>query len=336
MSQSIASTFGCPGCGKTWTWKPTIAGRVAKCGCGRAFPVPREAPAGRSPQVGLKAAGVSMDPPTARLAPTAPAAQPLPPLPKPLASAVPPEEQESDDLYSLAPAERIPTPRPIPEGPSLTTLPASASALTATASGRILNYRTSSAAASAPAARRGDEALGDIWEGNKVKNLYVPLILIAVSILLTFAVTASISHSAFAASISTTALAVVWLIVEIPILLIACVLGAKMMGVAFGPIFPALLKLSSIALAPNVVLTVVSLGVAAASQGHGRANVVANGMVADMFGRFLRLIVYYALFMYYFSLEVKEVLVITIISWVLNFALGIMIAVFFVGMLLHH
>src|SRR4051794_21464067 len=37
--------FSCDGCGKTYTWKPDIAGRRVKCKCGHVMTVPKAAPA---------------------------------------------------------------------------------------------------------------------------------------------------------------------------------------------------------------------------------------------------------------------------------------------------
>ena len=37
--------FNCPTCGKSYRWKPEMAGRSAKCGCGGKLVVPGERPA---------------------------------------------------------------------------------------------------------------------------------------------------------------------------------------------------------------------------------------------------------------------------------------------------
>src|SRR5688572_5878478 len=39
--------FTCTACGKEYRWKPELAGRKAKCGCGAALVVPAERPAGK-------------------------------------------------------------------------------------------------------------------------------------------------------------------------------------------------------------------------------------------------------------------------------------------------
>jgi hypothetical protein len=44
MEQTVEARFGCDGCGKTFRWKPEIAGKKAVCVCGKQLVVPREAP----------------------------------------------------------------------------------------------------------------------------------------------------------------------------------------------------------------------------------------------------------------------------------------------------
>ena len=56
--------FNCPACGKSFRWKPEIAGRSAKCACGSKLVVPTEAPAAAAP------------PPPAPAPTTTPAPQP--------------------------------------------------------------------------------------------------------------------------------------------------------------------------------------------------------------------------------------------------------------------
>jgi hypothetical protein len=41
--------FNCPACGKSFRWKPEIAGRSAKCACGSKLVVPKDAPAATAP-----------------------------------------------------------------------------------------------------------------------------------------------------------------------------------------------------------------------------------------------------------------------------------------------
>jgi hypothetical protein len=42
---SSANKFKCDGCGRSYTWKPELAGRRVKCKCGQVMSVPKESPA---------------------------------------------------------------------------------------------------------------------------------------------------------------------------------------------------------------------------------------------------------------------------------------------------
>jgi predicted RNA-binding Zn-ribbon protein involved in translation (DUF1610 family) len=57
--------FGCPACGRQFSWRPEIAGKRAKCKCGAAVPVPAESPAAAAPK---QAPEVDHDDPFAALA----------------------------------------------------------------------------------------------------------------------------------------------------------------------------------------------------------------------------------------------------------------------------
>ena len=81
--------FNCPTCGKSYRWKPEMAGRSAKCGCGGKLVVPAERPA--PPSNGAAAATASkVAPPAPAPAPQA-AAQARPSLlsPRPVKPAAP-------------------------------------------------------------------------------------------------------------------------------------------------------------------------------------------------------------------------------------------------------
>ncbi|MGH7215308.1 MAG: hypothetical protein ACREIT_11150, partial [Tepidisphaeraceae bacterium] len=44
MSESSDMTFSCGSCGKSYKWKPELAGKKAKCKCGAEMHVPAAAP----------------------------------------------------------------------------------------------------------------------------------------------------------------------------------------------------------------------------------------------------------------------------------------------------
>src|SRR5215207_4259706 len=45
MEDVAQGNFSCGGCGKTYKWKPQLAGKKAKCKCGNVMTVPKELPA---------------------------------------------------------------------------------------------------------------------------------------------------------------------------------------------------------------------------------------------------------------------------------------------------
>ena len=50
MSESTkASTFACPACGKTYPWKPALAGKKGKCKCGSVMSIPLKLPSAPPP-----------------------------------------------------------------------------------------------------------------------------------------------------------------------------------------------------------------------------------------------------------------------------------------------
>jgi hypothetical protein len=85
--------FACPSCGSKKVWKPEIAGKAARCGCGHVLTVPREPP------------GIAQDKVKARV-PVAPESD------DPFEAAAAASETEgSDQDPELAPAQEAPRPK---------------------------------------------------------------------------------------------------------------------------------------------------------------------------------------------------------------------------------
>src|SRR5262249_1024662 len=79
MSDAVAARFSCDACGKTYGWKPELAGKKAKCKCGAVIPIPAEPPGSPPAQEDLYALAESAPPvtkpkPRVPLAPAAPRA----------------------------------------------------------------------------------------------------------------------------------------------------------------------------------------------------------------------------------------------------------------------
>lgn len=75
MAETDGPRFACPSCGRSYRWKPELAGRTAKCKCGGAIRVPAEAPDVAAEAFEAPAAPVRAPVPPA-LSPPAPARSP--------------------------------------------------------------------------------------------------------------------------------------------------------------------------------------------------------------------------------------------------------------------
>ena len=310
-SGSVKSSFNCPKCGKRWTWKPPLAGKKVKCRCGAVFAVPAKPPA-----------------PSAAPRPPAPAKPPAsanPALLAPITASIAPPDQE-DSLYDLAPGvEKIePPPKPLPVAQE-----APAAAPPKKAIARILNYggNPGLAAAAKPAAQRAD--IGDIWEGNKVKNLIVPISLVVAACALNVCVNLFFSQNA-SRSMAIAAIDMgVRVGVDVPVMLLACFIAAKLLDVSFGPVGPAILKLCSIAVAPEGIMSLFLLAGILLGGAHG-SGALLGGLYGLLIGWAASLFLYWWLFYYYFDLQFTEILKTVLIAW----GLRIVGAIFLVSFLL--
>jgi hypothetical protein len=79
LIMNVASKFSCGSCGKSYAWKPEIAGKRVKCKCGQPLLIPKTDPAGGAAPGGLDDfaalaadAGAAVAAPAARGGPTCP------------------------------------------------------------------------------------------------------------------------------------------------------------------------------------------------------------------------------------------------------------------------
>jgi hypothetical protein len=95
LTQIDTSSFSCSACGRTFRWKPELAGKAVKCKCGQPIRVPKQA-GGAAPAVAKAAA-----PRTSTHLPPPP--PPPPPPPKPAKRET--QEDDLDAIYALAEQE---------------------------------------------------------------------------------------------------------------------------------------------------------------------------------------------------------------------------------------
>jgi hypothetical protein len=222
----------------------------------------------------------------------------------------PAQPAQEDDLYDFAPGANVPASAPQPA------LQPQAPAVAPP----VLAY-------SRPAPKRAGQAArfdpSDPFEGNKVKNLYLPLGLIAGTALFNFLTEGLSSHNATVGMVAASVQMVIKLVVEIPVMLIACLLAVKFLDAAFGPLGPAIIKLSAIALVPDAAQDLIIL--AAYVIGHASGNprgIPVDTMLGAIIGWVLSLIVYFRLFMYFFDLELGEAYRLIIFVWFVRLFLG--------------
>jgi hypothetical protein len=219
----------------------------------------------------------------------------------------PAQPAQEDDLYDFAPGANVP-----PSAPQPAPLPPAAEP-------PVLAY-------SRPAPKRAGQAArfdpSDPFEGNKFKNLYFPLALVAGTALFNFLTEGLSSHNAALGMVAASVQMVIKLVVEIPVMLIACLLAVKFLDAAFGPLGPAIIKLSAIALVPDAAQDLIILP--AYVIGHASGNprgIPVDTMLGAIIGWVLSLIVYFRLFMYFFDLELGEAYRLIIFVWFVRLVL---------------
>jgi len=197
---------------------------------------------------------------------------------------VEPTAAPAEDAYDLAAAAPVAAHIAV-HGQPLVTSPAVSSA-------HILNYERPSP--------EGRVQVYDAFEGDKSKNLYVPLAMILgalpvlyVEIRLFALLSGSPGHGYFFMIIAFR------VCVSTPAFLLACVIATKIADVYFGPIGPAMLKICAIALVTMVFLPLLDFG--------------------PPLGWAISLFLYCRLFQYFFDFEFGEALRVTIIVWFINY-----------------
>jgi hypothetical protein len=216
-----------------------------------------------------------------------------------------PEAAEEDE-YDIAPDPAAP-PKPSRPAPMAATQPPQAKPVVA--------YRS---AAPKAVARPGRMELDDPWEGDKFRNLYFPAALVVGASLFNIIVSAYFLKDASLGLRNASIKMAMSLLVEIPVMLLACVLAVKLLDAAFGPLGPAILKLSSIALAPDALQwLLILIGLWIGGSG-GLSSLNVGGVLGALLGWILSLVLYFWLFTYYFDMTVGEAYRLIILIWLIR------------------
>lgn len=167
----------------------------------------------------------------------------------------------------------------------------------------------------------------DPFLGDRFKNLYLPLLIIAGSLLfdLVGEIFGQSDHNlttytgAGPAAAVSDALVKVALDVaaQVPVLLLACFLAARYLGLAFGSLWLAILKLVSIAMTPSGAIGVAfSIGWSIKFiTGVGERGGWMVGL-SVLIGILLGLLFYFQLFMYYFDMDPADVGLMLFATWI--------------------
>lgn len=216
-----------------------------------------------------------------------------------------------DDLYDIVeePKPAIPVAKPAPRV-AITNSAASAAAAKLS-NPKVLNYK------SGPTARQRERATQSVFT-DMTRDVYVPTGLIAVSFV-AFVVFTLFFEDAGAAGVAiyTAAMGAVFFVKTLLMIGAAFIL-APILGVSFGPLWTAILKLAAVAMAPDILATIISDSIGAPGAG-----LLANSIA---------LAFYWFLISYLFQLEAAEawyvVIGFAVLRWLLTMVLAIVIAGF--------
>jgi hypothetical protein len=287
--------FACDSCARKFVWKPELAGKRARCKCGKVLEVPRE-----------------LSPPEPE---PEPETEPM--------SERPAEEEGSagDGFYDFAVVEPPPSPKPV--------LPvATASATRSRTDKSTSNSKPKQRAATAAPVGYFGAAVQPKKDRFSLDNLvdmprdvYLPSGLLGVGFLLNVAYVATVYHL----SAGTMQLAFI-LLLAITFLKTACLIGfafliAGPVGVSFGGLWTAILKLASMAVFCDGAAVWCDHMVTQAAGIRGPGTYIAGALVA--------LVVYLTLFSYLFQMDSTEAWTVTrvlflsdrILRWILFFVL---------------
>ncbi|MCC6421894.1 MAG: hypothetical protein IT447_00265 [Phycisphaerales bacterium] len=223
--------------------------------------------------------------------------------------AEPPMPPEEEGLYDLVDE---PQPRPQVQGSVMAPSPASnqpspvapAATMSATpASGRIGSPVLPYASVARP--RPVDE---DSVGEERGKHFYLPIALIVVGTALALFVNMRFYEISLAGA---TLVVGIKLLIDLVLIFLGCLIAIKLMDISLGSPGEALLKICAIAIAPGALGGLIELWV---------------GPAAGMLVGFLMLGIYFILFKVFFDLDGSEMMILTVIIWLIRTWVGYFLA----------
>jgi hypothetical protein len=271
MGEATATRITCEGCGKTYAWKPELAGKRVKCKCGHAIQVPQS--------------------------------QQLP-------------AQNEDDMYDLAPSEEQVKPKRPPSA-----IPAAVTAQAAATGTSALPYQ-------APPVR---DRMSTANLVDMTRDAYVPAALFTAGVLLYLACFAYHYHLS-GAGVAVVSIGVFIMLVIKAVLLVGFALViATPLGVSFGGIWTATLKLAAIAVFCDGLTSWVDLGVSKMSNGTFGSGIMGHGVISLP----VALGVYWTLLIYLFSMDSGDSWTVVLLLSVFDLIVKVALFMLVLGTLLH-
>jgi hypothetical protein len=218
-----------------------------------------------------------------------------------------------DELYDIAdePKQAMPVAKPV--GTAVSVALGGSAAATVPGKPRVLAYK------SGPTAREREAARTSVFT-DMYRDVYVPTGLIVASFV-AFTVFTVFFDSAGAAGAAFYALGMGVVFFFKTLLMIgAAFILAPLLGVSFGPLWTAILKLAAVAMAPDVLATIITESI-----GVTGAGILANSIA---------LAFYWFLIAYLFQLDASEAWYVVIGFAVLRWLLTIILAIALAGFLL--
>ena len=279
MSDVATSRFSCEGCGKSYALKPELSGRRVKCKCGHVMTVPQAPPA---------QAELRLDDDLYDVAPE------------------PSKPQQGKARVPLAPvAPRVPL-RPVQTSAPAPAVGMQAAGVAVPVPGGIpLAYQKG------PTQRERERTGSDVLMDMR-RDVYVPVALLVVGFLMYVGYYA-VRYEMSGAGIALVSLGVGMITLFKAALLIGfAFVVAGPLGVSFGGIFTAALKLAAIAVFADGVATWIDAGTAKMTGGAG-------GAFSGMLSFPVVLGVYWVLLIYLFSMDAGDSWIVVILLALFDF-----------------
>ena len=282
--------FSCGGCGKTYKWKPELAGKKAKCKCGHVMSVPKElAP---EEDGGLDDLYALAEDASARKHEASTDIR----CPSCGSGITPGEAMCTSCGFNLKTGRRVAADM----GGGGGAAPALAMAGAGPTS-PILGYQGVVGGKKHLSGKEDD--VGD----NNMQEYWIPLGLIGFGLIVTL-----LQFTQFTTNPMGLGLAMVWVIIstviDLVLMLIGCLVAVKLLDLSFGSPGSALLKLAAISLAPDAIGESVSF--------------LFSSSTGMFVGWAISLVCYYILFSYLFDLDGGEVLLLTAIVALVRMFIG--------------